>query len=201
MKRSEKILLAVFAALFVVIVGGGLLFWAVGNYRSILEENNGLSRRVTEMNEEIAQGAEWQRRSAWLENHVPAFASRQDASSRLLEAVQREASKVGLSIAGKEFLEAPRLSDADAGAEAAGTGGYFDQASVKITLSGAREKALFTWLHALQQPAAFLGVTRLQINPGGQGKAVNVEVEITQYYREKPAAKVSTAVGARRQMP
>ena len=41
--------------------------------------------------------------------------------------------------------------------------GYFDQATVKTTLTGVQEQALFTWLHTLQQPKSFIGVTRVQI--------------------------------------
>jgi len=192
MKRSEKVLLGLFSILFLVIIGGGVLAFGIQNYRDLLEENAGLKDRLIEMNEAIAQGSEWQRRSEWLEAHVPAFTSRQEASTRLLEAIQREAEKSGLTIGGKEFLEPVKQLGPD-GLPVEAASGYHDQAAVRITLANAKEQTLFAWMHALQQPDAFLGITRLQINPSGQGKTVNVEVEVTQFYRERPAAKITKA--------
>ena len=64
---------------------------------------------------------------------------------------------------------------------------------MKITLAGIQEQAFFGWLHALQQPQSFLGITRMQINPSGTNKTINAEVEFTQFYREKSAPKVSKA--------
>ncbi len=193
MKKRERILLGVFAALFLVIIGGGLLAYAVDQYRALGEENDGLRGRLAEMRLAISEGAEWQRRSAWLEQHVPLFTSRQEASARLLEVLQKEADRVGLTIAGKEFMEAAKLPDVDG--QPAEETGYFDHASVKISLTNVQEKALFTWMHALQQPGAFLGVTRFQMNPSGQSKGVHVEVEITQYYRQKSPSKLTSARG------
>jgi hypothetical protein len=91
----------------------------------------------------------------------------------------REAEKIGLSIGGKEFLEAARVLGPD-GLPLEEDLGYFDHAAVKITLTGVPEQAFFAWLHALQQPQSFLGITRLQINPSGTSKTVNCEVEFTQ---------------------
>ena len=56
-----------------------------------------------------------------------------------------------------------------------------------------KEQPLFEWMHKLQAPEGFLGITRLQITPAGEGKTVNVEAEITQFYREKGPAKFSKA--------
>lgn len=192
MKKSEKILLGIFAAVFVVIVGGGLLMFGVRRYADIRAENEGLRNRLIEMNHAIAQGETWQRKSEWLEQHVPSFNSRQEAASKLLDAIQVQAEKAGLTIGGKEFLEAVKETGPD-GLPLEDAAGYFDQASVKITLSGVTEQPLFAWMHALQQPDSFLGVTRLMINPTGQGKTVNVEVDVTQFYRQKSAAKVVKA--------
>jgi hypothetical protein len=72
-------------------------------------------------------------------------------------------------------------------------GGYFDQATVRVTLLEVKEEALFQWIHAITEPKQFLGVTRMQITPTGQGKLVNCEVELTQFYREKTAPKLTRA--------
>lgn len=194
MKKSEKILLGLFALLFVVIIGGGLASYAWGQYQSAVEENEALHSRLAEMRRAVAEGAEWQRRSAWLDENVPQFPSRQAASSRLLETIQTEAAKTGLNLAGREFVEPVARTVAET-EEAETPGGYFDQAAVKLNLVNVQERTLFTWLHALQRPESFLGVTRFQMNPGGQGKGVNAEIEITQFYRESPQAKTGRSSG------
>jgi hypothetical protein len=196
MKRSEKILLTVFGFVFILIVGGGMIAFGIQNYRAIQAESASLTQRISEMKAAIAEGSEWQRRSKWLDESVPSFTSRQEASTRLLDTLQKEADKNALTLAGKEFIEETKQLGQDG--LPVEEGGYFDQASVKITITGTQEQALFGWLHALQQPSAFLGVTRLQLTPSGQGKTVNVEVEITQFYREKAAAKITKSdIGGR----
>lgn len=192
MKKSEKVLLGVFAFLFIVIIGGGGLMYAFNNYSAIREENDTLRDRLADMNLAISQGADWADKYGWLEEHCPNFTSRQEASAKLLEVITAEAEKRGVSIGGKEFIEAARVLGPD-GLPLEENLGYFDKATVKITLAGIQEQAFFGWLHALQQPHSFLGITRMQINPSGTNKTINAEVEFTQFYREKSAPKVSKA--------
>lgn len=192
MKKSEKVLLGVFAFLFIAIIGGGGLMYAFNNYTSIREENDTLRDRLADMNLAISQGADWAEKYGWLEEHCPNFTSRQEASAKLLEVITAEAEKRGVSIGGKEFIEAARVLGPD-GLPLEENLGYFDKATVKITLAGIQEQAFFGWLHALQQPQSFLGITRMQINPSGTNKTINAEVEFTQFYREKSAPKVSKA--------
>lgn len=193
MKKSEKALLVLFAILFGVIVGGGLLTYSLKNYRSLSGENESLRKRVAEMTRNISQGSEWQGRSDWADNNVPSFSSLEEARGKLLEIVQAQAQKASVTVGGKEFIEqAKPVAGLD------GTvlepQGYFDKASVKITLNGVKEQALFAWMFALQEPKSFLGITRFQMVPSGQGKTVNCEVEVTQFYREGAAvAKLTKA--------
>ncbi|MEN3943166.1 hypothetical protein WJU23_17845 [Prosthecobacter sp. SYSU 5D2] len=185
MKRSERILLGLFALLFLVIVGGGGLAFGLRHYQGITEETDRLRDRLVEMNMAITQGADWQRKSEWLDANAPAFASRQEASTRLLEVIQREAEKAGLTLAGREFMETQREMGPD-GLPVEEASGFFDTATVRLTINLAKEKAFFTWMHAVQQPGSFLGVTRLLMNPSGKDKTINAEVEVTQFYREAP---------------
>lgn len=191
MKKSERILLAVFAVLFLTIAGGGGLMLGVNKWRSILLENEALRARLFEMSEAVTQGAEWQRKSDWIDENVPALGSRQEASSRLLETIQKEAVEAGVTLTGKEFLDQRRTIGVDGQPEEAG--GYFDQATVRVTLLEVTEEALYKWLHTITEPKRFIGVTRLQMTPTGQGKQVNCEVELTQFYREKTAPKLTRA--------
>lgn len=191
MKKSEKILLALFAALFLLIVGGGGVMLGVRKYQEITRENEHLRDRLASMNQAVVQGVDWQRKSDWIEEKVPAMGSRQEASSHLLETVQKEAAAVNLTLSGKEFVEQRRVVAEDG--QPIEQGGYFDQATVRVTVVEAQEQALYRWLHVMGQPERFIGVTRLQISPTGQGKTVNCEVELTQYYREKAAPKLTRA--------
>ena len=193
MKKREKILLIVFAIFFTVIVGGGLLTYSLKNYRAVSTENETLRKRVDEMTRSISQGSEWQGRADWAENNVPAFASLEEARGKLLEIVQAQAQKASITVGGKEFIEQAKAV-AGLDGETLEPQGYFDKASVKITLNGVKEEQLFAWMFALQEPKSFLGITRFQMAPSGQGKTVNCEVEVTQFYREGPAAAKLTKV-------
>jgi hypothetical protein len=192
MKKSEKMLLGVFAVLFVgiALIGGGM--FAFRNYLEVRDEVELLRDRLASMNLAISQGAEWAERYAWLDENVPAFPSNKDASARLLETVTQEAQKHALTIGATEFLEPAKVVGSD-GLPVESEEGHFDKAAIKTVLTGVPEKAFFAWLHELQKPKSFLGVTRLQINPSGSNKTVNAEVEFTQFYREKAAPKVTKA--------
>ncbi len=192
MKRSEKMLLGVFGALFVciVLVGGGM--FAFRNYLDVRDEVDLLRGRLSSMNLAVSQGAVWAERSAWIEGHVPSFTSHKDASARLLETVTQKARAHGMIISTTELIEQAKGIGAD-GELVEEQERHFDQASIKTTLTAVSEEPFFAWLHDLQSPESFLGVTRLQINPSGTSKTINVEIEFTQFYHEKSAPKVTKA--------
>ena len=127
MKKSEKILLGLFAVLFLLIVGGGGLMLGVNKWRSISRDNEKLRERLVDMNMAITQGVDWQRKSDWIEENVPTMASRQEASSKLLETLQKQAVESGVTLSSKEFVDQQRAVGED-GQPAEATG-YFDQAS------------------------------------------------------------------------
>lgn len=190
MKKSERILLIVFALVFLIVVGGGLLAFGMKNYGELTAETERLRDRLAEMHQALAEGTVWQERSAWLDETMPRFASRQEASAHLLESLQGSAGKAALALGPREFIEPARSEGVEDAPQ-----GFYDKATVRLTLEQASEKALFTWMHALQSSGGFQGVTRLSITPSGQGKTVNAEVEVTQFYLEKPHAKVTRRDG------
>jgi hypothetical protein len=71
MKKSEKVLLGVFAALFLALVGGGGGMMAFKNYMAIREENDTLRDRLGTMNLAVSQGAEWADKHGWLRKTAP----------------------------------------------------------------------------------------------------------------------------------
>ena len=185
MKRSEKILLFAFALVFLIVVGGGFMTIGLRNYRQVKAETEELKGKLKQMAASIAQGGEWQKKAEWVDNSIPKYASREDASSKLLAVVQKEAEAAGLNVK-QELLSAPVAKEGD-------PLGYFDKVSVKVTLGDAKEQQLFAWMHALHKPKSFIGITRMQLSPHPEGKSVVCEIDITQFYREVAPTKLSKA--------
>ena len=188
MKKSEKFLLTVFTLVFLILVGGGGVKYAYTHYMAIREENESLSNRIADMNDAITRGTEWAEKCNWIEEHIPAFSSHEEASSKLLAIISTQAAKRGLGIGGKEFIEDSKEIGPD-GLPVEANLGYFNRAKVKITITGALEKVFYQWLEDIQQAKLFIGVTHLLINPVGTNKTVTCEVEFTQFYRESKQPK------------
>ncbi|MBK8093326.1 MAG: hypothetical protein IPK32_15390 [Verrucomicrobiaceae bacterium] len=192
MKKSEKLLLGIFAALLLLMIGGGGVLFAYRNYAEIKDEVSQLGDQLENMRSQVASGEKWAARQSWLDDNIPGFASRQEASAKLLEAVQKEAETASVSLLGREILETTQALGPDGlPLDEAEQLNAFDRAAVKVTLNGVKEEDFYRWLHALQKPKSFIGITRLQINPSS--KSINAEVEFTQFYRQQQAPKVTKA--------
>jgi hypothetical protein len=187
MKKSEKILLAIFAVMFVVIVGGGVAKWAWNAYQEVQSDTVMLKGKLQEMHANLAQSEEWQKRYDWLEEAVPKFTGHEDASSKLFDAVQKTASEAQLTIGAREMLPPPQLEEGETAS------GSYDKASVKLTFTDVGEKELFAWMHGLaaEKPHKFIGITRMQLQPGAKQHTVTCEVDVTQFYITQEAAKVA----------
>jgi hypothetical protein len=184
MKQSEKLLLGIFASLLLILVGGGGVLFAYRNYAEIHDEVSQLADQLENMRSQVASGEKWAARQAWIDENLPEFGARQEASTKLYEAVQAEAEKAGVSLLGREILEPTQALGPDGlPLDEEEQVNAFDRAAVKITLNGVKEEEFYQWLHALQQPKSFIGITRLQITPNS--KSINAEVEFTQFYRLK----------------
>ena len=184
MKQSEKLLLGIFATLLLILVGGGGVLFAYRNYAEIKDEVSQLGDQLENMRSQVASGEKWAARQAWIDENLPEFGARQEASTKLYEAVQAEAEKAGVSLLGREILEPTQALGPDGlPLDEEEQLNAFDRAAVKITLNGVKEEEFYQWLHALQQPKSFIGITRLQITPNS--KSINAEVEFTQFYRLK----------------
>lgn len=184
MKQSEKLLLGIFASLLLILVGGGGVLFAYRNYAEIHDEVAQLADQLENMRSQVASGEKWAARQAWIDENLPEFGARQEASTKLYEAVQAEAEKAGVSLLGREILEPTQALGPDGlPLDEEEQVNAFDRAAVKITLNGVKEEEFYQWLHALQQPKSFIGITRLLITPNS--KSINAEVEFTQFYRLK----------------
>ena len=184
MKQSEKLLLGIFATLLLILVGGGGVLFAYRNYAEIHDEVSQLGDQLENMRSQVASGEKWAARQTWIDENLPEFGARQEASTKLYEAVQAEAEKAGVSLLGREILEPTQALGPDGlPLDEEEQLNAFQQAAVKITLNGVKEEEFYQWLHALQQPKSFIGITRLQITPNS--KSINAEVEFTQFYRLK----------------
>jgi len=184
MKQSEKLLLGIFATLLLILVGVGGVLFAYRNYAEIKDEVSQLGHQLENMRSQVASGEKWAARQAWIDENLPEFGARQEASTKLYEAVQAEAEKAGVSLLGREILEPTQALGPDGlPLDEEEQLNAFDRAAVKITLNGVKEEEFYQWLHALQQPKSFIGITRLQITPNS--KSINAEVEFTQFYRLK----------------
>jgi hypothetical protein len=188
MKKSEKILLALFAALFLIIVGGGVVKWAWTSYDEVQSDTKILKGKLQEMAANLSQSDEWAKRYNWLEEQMPQFTSHEDASSKLFDAVQKQAQAAALTIGTREMLPPAQIIEGEAL-------GNYDQASVKLTFTDVGEKELFAWMHGLtaEKPHKFIGITRMQLQPGGRQHTVTCEVDVTQFFISKEPSKVAKA--------
>lgn len=190
MKKSERMLLGLFVSLLalVVLAGGGV--YALRQYLNLRAEIDLLRDRLGAMNLAVSQGANWADRYFWLDEHAPTFTSGKEASARLLETVMETARNHGLTVGATEFIEALGERDAD-GLPVAAEESAFQKVAIKTVFTSVSEKAFFGWLHELQTPSSFLGITRLQLNPSGTDKTIHAEIEFTQFFREKAVPKVT----------
>jgi hypothetical protein len=188
MKKSEKILLALFSVMFVIIVGGGVVKWAWSTYQEVHADTARLQAKLQEMSANLSQSTDWAERYTWMEESMPRFTGHEDASSQLFETVQAKAQAASLTIGAREMLPQRTLAEGE-------TAGNYDQASVKLSFTDVGEKELFAWMHSLsaEKPHKFIGITRMQLQPGGKQHTVSCDVDVTQFFIASEPVKVAKA--------
>jgi hypothetical protein len=178
LSRRESILVALFAALFLVLVGGGLVLAGLRSLSGLMRENEALAERAAALQRAVDDRAIWEARDAWLNKHTEMFRSREDASAALLGHLETLASEAGMQLTGREILGAdPETSDPGMEGE---TASYFRKATIRVRVQGEPEKVL-TWLHGLQDPGRLIGVTGETIDAEDRLVA---EIEVTKSYFE-----------------
>jgi len=173
------------------IVFFAILFATTGSswVKSLFSENVRLRERAAELRSLIDHHDSWAQRDAWLDENVPHFASRQEASSALLEAVEAlagstegESGQSGVILKSRQLTEPTHSAD-----HSDDNNAYFDATTVKMEIE-APEAALYQWIHRLHAPDTFRGITALNLerserSEGNTGNAtLRAEVELTQFY-------------------
>jgi hypothetical protein len=178
LSQRESILLAVFAVLLLLLVGGGLV-WAGGrSLAGLIRENAALAERAANLQRAVDDRAVWEARDAWLNEHTDTFRSREDASAALLSHIETQARDAGMELTGREILGGGQEGTDAAEEDASST--YFQTATIRVRVQGEPEKVL-PWLHSLQQPERLIGVTAEVIDAEGEFTA---EIEVTKSYFE-----------------
>ncbi len=172
------------AVIFAVIV-----FATTGStwVKGLFSENQRLRERAAELQTLIDHHESWADRDAWLDEKVPHFTSRQEASSALLEAVEAladkdsgESEQAGVVFKSRQLTEPASESAGTADDDAANA--YFDATSMKMQIE-APEAILYQWIHRLHNPDSFRGVTALILERSTTDNgALRAEIELTQFY-------------------
>ncbi len=176
--QRESMLLTAFAALFVLLAGGGLIWAGMNSLGGLLRENAGLEQRLRMLQSAVDDRATWEARNSWLDQHTDTFRSREDAAAALLSHIDTQARAAGMELIGREIL-----GGGGDGPDATFDGEdqvYFQTASIRIRVRGEQEKVL-PWLHSLQQPERLIGVTGEVIDAGEEFTA---EIDVTKSYFE-----------------
>ena len=175
-QRETKLLVA-FASLFVVLIGGGLVWSGIQSLSGIVQGNAELAQRVDALQTAVDNRSVWESRDQWLNEHTETFQSREDAAAALLNHIEECARNADMQLTGREIVEAP---EPEAGSEGEAEPRYFRTATIRVKVSDTQEKVL-SWIHSLQQPDLLIGVTGEVIDAGEEFTA---EIDVTKSYFE-----------------
>lgn len=111
----------------------------------------------------------------WLAKHEPEPMANQDAQTKLLELVEREARAAGLEIKSQK----PLPTDAPEGR-------YYHRAKLQITVTGA-EEALYRWFDQLNIPDQFRAATQIRLSPNAKDDTkIDCSATIEQWFIPPP---------------
>jgi len=120
-QRETKLLVA-FASLFVVLIGGGMVWSGIQSLSGIVQGNAELAQRVDALQTAVDHRAVWESRDQWLNEHTETFQSREDAAAALLNHIEECARDAEMQLTGREIVEAP---EPEAGSEGEPRGALF----------------------------------------------------------------------------
>ena len=152
--REKKLLTLLLLAGFVI-----LNFFAYTSYsQAKIRFNNDLESAKSQLQQAISiseSSEEYAGEMEWLATHEPEPATYQDVQTKLQQFAESQARNLGLTIKSQELLPTDE------------SGVYYNRAQVKINLTG-KEKALYSWFHLINDPAAFRTAYQIRMTPNGQ---------------------------------
>ena len=176
MKKSEKILLSLFA-LTLLVIGGGIGFdqWRKTK-ASVIEEKWNLELQLAEIETLIEEADLWQNRSQWLQAHQPVYSTRDTIDNHIFQTVKHPVGNV--SIGNIKLIEG-KQSD------------HWVQAGARVVATGTMPE-VFGWLHQLQSPKNFYVIENLKVIPDKKSlDVIQCEFELIRWYAPKPATVVT----------
>jgi hypothetical protein len=151
LKSSEKVLLALCAALLLLVAG----FFTLRNHRTrttaALEKIEKLEPQLTAAAAAAADAPFWHEREAWLDATMPTLGDSGQAHSLFLEQLQSSARERGLVLASPVLLKPEGTP-------------HHRNLAITVQISGP-DQALYHWLADLQSPEKFQLVKYLLLTP------------------------------------
>lgn len=132
-----------------------------------------LATRRAEAQELMSTKEIWQKRSEWLAEKQPEFTKRSDADLDLLNLIRESAAKFDVTVQPQPTDPIERAGLTSANMLVAAKGDF---------------KSVMQWLHAIQEPAAFISISSLALLPDEQDTTqVNATINIQKWFRLPPA--------------
>lgn len=168
--KSEKLLLVVFAAMLLFLLG--ILLWRAlqQNLRGRHSADAALVAQIEELRGWTSQKDLWLERGAWLQENPPPAWDRETSEAELVQKLQSTLASNGIDIVGQRLIGTSEIS------------GYREIA-VQLTLRGTTEE-IVRWLNAIQQPGEFIAIRQLNLRADQDKESLRVEVSLVRHYRE-----------------
>ncbi|CAN5843741.1 hypothetical protein BH11VER1_BH11VER1_23120 [soil metagenome] len=151
MKRNERLLLVVFAALL-VIFASFLGIKRLKSWRTEMDEReHRLSLHQIEADALMQDASLWKQRDAWISEHQPRFESESETTQELLDFATRMAAQAGLTVESKQYQKPQDTA-------------HHRQFGVTLVVKG-KFPQVFRWIYDLQTPNSFRVVPYLKVVP------------------------------------
>ncbi len=183
--NQRELRLALLLVAMIVGAGGWVVFRQMAKWKADIERReHDLALRRVEANELMRQKDFWKARSEWLETKQPAYPGRTEADTNLYNSVEESARTAGVTLLGRQLQQPEQLP---------GTVGV----GLMVEAKGSLDKLLH-WLHALQNPEAFVSVRGMVLKPDPEDTSIVLlsNLHVQKWYRlplDAPPIKTTAA--------
>ena len=136
--------------------------------KQFLDRRTAVLARITSLENEKKENSHWMddrefwdKRSAWMEQHMPTTESLGTAQAKLLEEIQNVALDYELQVQKQQLL--PDAADSKTNAS------VYREVAVEVRLRG-DQTTLLGWLASLQSPEKFQAIKQLELEIDGKAK-------------------------------